>query len=99
MLAGSLAFAFLGTSIVANSYSHKFLRRYFALAQTQLPSLGKASSKWRGAKVEFKRGLSQDDVKTGNVEEQAQNRLPGPSPDVAKFALNCNSAGFANAVA
>ncbi len=49
--------------------------------------------------MEFKRGLSQDDVKTGNVEKQAQNRLPGPSPDVAKFALNCNSAGFANAVA
>lgn len=49
--------------------------------------------------MEFERGLSQDEVKTGNVEEHAQNRLPGPSPDVAKFALNCNATGFANAVA
>ena len=99
MLAGSLAFAFLGTSIVANSYSHKFLRRYFRLGADITTKSRKSLRNGEGQNVEFERGLSQDDVKTGNVEEQAQNRLPGPSPDVAKFALNCNSAGFANAVA
>lgn len=69
MLADSLAFAFLGTRVLANSYSHKFLRRYFRLGADTTTKSRKSSSKWRGAKRGIRAwpltGRRQDWDKTG----------------------------------
>ncbi len=70
LLASSCALAFLSTSFLANIFSRKFLGSYFALTGTQIPSLQKALQSGEGQSVEFKRGLSQDDTKTGNVEDE-----------------------------
>jgi hypothetical protein len=70
LLASSCAFAFLSTSVIANIFSRKFLGSYFALTGTQIPTLEKALQSGEGQSVEFKRGLSQDDTKTGNVEDE-----------------------------
>jgi hypothetical protein len=70
LLVSSCVFAFLSTSVTANSFSRKFLRSYFALTGTQIPTVEKALQTGESQSVEFKRGLSQDDTKTGNVEEE-----------------------------
>ena len=70
LLASFCALAFLSTSFLANIFSRKFLGSYFALAGTQIPSLQNALRSGEGQSVEFKRGLSQDDTKTGNVEDE-----------------------------
>ena len=70
LLTGSCAFAFLSTSVLANIFSRKFLRSYFALTGTQMPTLEEAIQNGEGQSVEFKRGLSQDETKTGNVEDE-----------------------------
>jgi hypothetical protein len=70
LLTGACAFAFLGTSVIANGFSRRFLRGYFALTGTQIPTLEKALQNGESQSVEFKRGLSQDDAKTGSAEDE-----------------------------
>ena len=70
LFASSCALAFFSTSVIASIFSRKFLGSYFALTGTQIPSLEKAFQSGEGQRVEFKRGLSQDDAKTGNVEDE-----------------------------
>jgi hypothetical protein len=70
LLTCSCAFSFLITSVLADSFSHKFLRGYFALRGTQIPTLEKALQNGESQSVEFKRGLSHDHAKAGHVEDE-----------------------------
>ena len=70
LLIGSCAFAFIVASVIANALSRRFLRSYFTLTGTQIPTLEQALQNGEGQSVEFKRGLSSDDAKTGNTEDE-----------------------------
>src|SRR5208282_5263174 len=70
LLTGACALAFLSTSVGATGLSRKFLRDYFTLTGTQMPTLEKALQSGEGQSVEFKRGISQDDTKMGSVEDE-----------------------------
>jgi hypothetical protein len=48
LLIGSCVLAYLITSVIAGGFSRRFLRSYFALTGTQVPTLD--PPKWRGAK-------------------------------------------------
>jgi len=66
----SCAVGFLCTSFVARALSRRFLRNYFAVTGIQIPSLEEARRSGEGQSVEFKRGLSSDESKAGNVEDE-----------------------------
>jgi hypothetical protein len=69
-LATLCAVAFLGTSIVAGAFSRRYLRTYFAMSGVRVPTLEEALRAGEGQTVEFKRGLSETEAKTGNVEDE-----------------------------
>ena len=58
------------STLVARYLSRKFLRSYFLFSQTRVPTLEEALSQGEGTAVEFKRGLSDDEGRTGAAEEE-----------------------------
>ena len=68
-LAALCCVAFLGMSVLARALRRRFLRSYFALAGIRVPTLEEAQRTGEGPSVEFKRGISDDQTKTGNVED------------------------------
>jgi hypothetical protein len=66
-LAALCGVVFLGMSLLARALSRRYLRRYFALLGIQVPTLDEALRTGEGQRVEFKRGLSDDEAKTGSV--------------------------------
>src|SRR5258708_7876864 len=69
-LAAIAAFVFLSTSLIGAALSLRFLRPYFALRGIRVPHLGEALRNGEGQNIEFKRGLSSDEQKTGNAEDE-----------------------------
>jgi len=69
-LTGTFGFAFLSLSLVTEALSMRFLRGYFAMTGVKALSLGEALQAGEGQSVEFKRGLSEDDAKGSNVDEE-----------------------------
>jgi hypothetical protein len=69
-LAGIAAFAFLSTCLIAAALSLRFLRTYFALRGISVPHLEEALRSGEGQNIEFKRGLSSDELKTGGAEDE-----------------------------
>ncbi len=69
-LGAIVAFAFLSTSLISAALSLRFLRTYFALMGVRVPRLEEALRSGEGQSIEFKRGLSRDEQKTGGVEEE-----------------------------
>jgi hypothetical protein len=63
-----LGFAFLSGSLIAHALSRRFLRSYFALRGIRLPTLEEALRNGEGQNIEFKRGLSDDETKSGESE-------------------------------
>jgi len=64
------AIGFLGATAITRFLSRRFLRNYFALTGIRVPSLEEALGSGEGQNVEFKRGLSDDENRTGPVEEE-----------------------------
>lgn len=64
------AIGFLCATAMARSLSRRFLRNYFALTGIRVPGLEEALRNGEGQNVEFKRGLSDDENRTGPVEEE-----------------------------
>jgi hypothetical protein len=58
---------FLVMSELGRALSRRYLRRYFALLGIQVPTLEEALRIGEGQRVEFKRGFSDDETKTGSV--------------------------------
>ncbi len=69
-LAALCGVVFLGMSLLARVLSRRYLRRYFALLGIQVPTLEEALRTGEGQRVEFKRGLSDDETKTGSVDTE-----------------------------
>lgn len=69
-LAALCGIAFLGISVLARSLSRRYLRRYFALAGIRVPTLEEAQRTGEGRNVEFKRGISDDEAKSGSVDDE-----------------------------
>jgi hypothetical protein len=67
---GYCVFAFLTAGLIANFVSHRFLRRYFALIGMQIPSVEQALKNGEGQSIEFKRGLSEDEARSGKAEDE-----------------------------
>jgi len=66
-LAAICGVVFLGMGVLARTLSRRYLRRYFALLGIQVPTVEEALRTGEGQRVEFKRGLSDDESKTGSV--------------------------------
>jgi hypothetical protein len=66
----SCAMGFLCSSYTTHALSRRYLRNYFAVTGMQVPSLEEARRCGEGQSVEFKRGLSSDENKGGNVEDE-----------------------------
>jgi hypothetical protein len=64
------AAAFLGMTSLARALSRRYLRNYFALSGIQVPTLDGALRTGEGQQVEFKRGLSDEVVKSGSVDTE-----------------------------
>jgi schlafen family protein len=69
-LMGVSIFVFFAISIVVYVFSRAFLRNYFTLSSTQVPTLGEALRVGEGQTIEFKRGLSLDDLRASSVEDE-----------------------------
>ncbi len=69
-LVGFCAIAFLITSVIARALSRRFLRNYFATTGIRVPTLEEAQRTGEGQSVEFKRGFSEYECKTGSVEDE-----------------------------
>jgi len=59
---------FLGA--IAWALSRRFLRNYFAVTGMKVPNVEEALRAGEGQEVEFKRGLSDDENRTGSVEDE-----------------------------
>jgi hypothetical protein len=64
-----VAVTFVSTSLAARALSRRFLQRYFALMGVQVPTLAEALRSGEGQSVEFKRGLSTEETKISNAED------------------------------
>lgn len=64
------AAGFFCTSAITNFLSRRFLRNYFALTGIRVPSLKESLRSGEGQNVEFKRGLSDNENRSGSVEEE-----------------------------
>jgi hypothetical protein len=69
-LGALVAFAFISTFVIARALSLRFLRGYFAITGIQVPALEEALRTGEGQFVEFKRGLCDDERRTGDVEDE-----------------------------
>jgi len=69
-LAGSCGIACLSMSFIARAVCRRFLRGYFAVTGIRVPTIDEAQRGGEGQSVEFKRGLSDDEIKKSNVEEE-----------------------------
>jgi hypothetical protein len=69
-LAALCCIAFLSLSVLARALSRRFLRSYFALAGIRSPTLEEAQRTGEGQRVEFKRGLSDDETRSGSVDNE-----------------------------
>jgi hypothetical protein len=69
-IACSCVVGFLCASAIARSLSRRFLRNYFAVTGVRVPNLEEARRSGEGQSVEFKRGLSDDENRTGSVEDE-----------------------------
>jgi hypothetical protein len=65
-----IAITFVSTSLVARALSRRFLHRYFALMGVRVPTLAEALRSGEGQRVEFKRGLSTEETKPSNAEDE-----------------------------
>jgi hypothetical protein len=74
-LAGLCGVAFLCMSVLTRAISRRFLRNYFALAGTRVPTLEEALRSGEGTNVEFKRGLPDDTTKGGSVEDDLMRSI------------------------
>jgi hypothetical protein len=74
-LAGLCGVAFLCMSILTRTISRRFLRNYFALAGTRVPTLEEALRSGEGQSVEFKRGFPDDTMKRGSVEDDLMRSI------------------------
>jgi hypothetical protein len=70
MFAALAALSFISTAGIAHTLSRRYLRNYFAVLNKRLPSLDEACVSGEGQRVEFKRGLSEDEAKIGGSEEE-----------------------------
>lgn len=61
---------FLCASATARWLSRRLLRNYFAVTGVRVPNLEEARRAGEGQSVEFKRGLSDDENRTGSVEDE-----------------------------
>jgi hypothetical protein len=61
---------FIITGAIARSLSRRFLRNYFAVTNIRVPSLEEAFRSGEGQAVEFKRGLSEDETKVSNSDDE-----------------------------
>jgi len=66
----SASFAFVSTVVITRSLSRRFLRTYFSLTAARVPSLEEALQNGEGQNVEFKRGLSADETRVANAEDE-----------------------------
>ena len=64
------AAGFVCTSAITNFLSKRFLRNYFALTGVRVPSVEESLRSGEGQNVEFKRGLSDNESRSGGVEEE-----------------------------
>jgi hypothetical protein len=64
------AATFLGMTAMARALSRRYLRSYFALSGIQVPTVEEALNSGEGQRVEFKRGISEDEAKTGSVNDE-----------------------------
>lgn len=69
-LAALAMVVFLLTSAITRILSRRFLRNYFAVTSVKLPTLEGALRSGEGQRVEFKRGLSEDETKKGVAEDE-----------------------------
>jgi hypothetical protein len=69
-IAGWSVTGFVWAFIVGRFLSRRFLRNYFALTGIRAPSIEEARRTGEGQNVEFKRGLSDDENRSGDVEEE-----------------------------
>jgi hypothetical protein len=67
---GSCGLAFLIASLIAHLVGGRFLRQYFATETSRVPTLGEALRSGEGQSIEFKRGLSDSEDRTGAVEDE-----------------------------
>jgi hypothetical protein len=86
-LGGLCGVAFLCMSILTRTISRRFLRNYFALAGTRVPTLEEALRSGEGQSVEFKRGFPDDSIKSGTVEDDLMR-------SIAAFANTNDGAAF-----
>jgi hypothetical protein len=61
-------FVFLCATLGVYFLSHRFLRGYFALRRTKIPSIKEALEKGEGEEIEFKRGISDSKLSKGDDE-------------------------------
>jgi hypothetical protein len=71
-IGGSCVTAVFIITIVAGGLGRRFLRSHFAMAGTRVPTLNEAQQSGEGQRVEFKRGFSAEEVRTGGVERGAE---------------------------
>jgi hypothetical protein len=69
-VASLCAVAFLGMTALARALSRRYLRNYFALSGIQLPTIDEALRTGEGQRVEFKRGMSEDEARMGSVNDE-----------------------------
>jgi Putative DNA-binding domain len=69
-LAGFCVIAFVTVASIARALSMRFLRGYFAVAGIRVPTLDEALRTGENQRVEFKRGLSNDESRAGNAEDE-----------------------------
>ena len=61
---------FVCATVLTRSLSRRFLRNYFTFSQAKLVSLEEALRQGEGSHIEFKRGLSENEIRDGAVEEE-----------------------------
>jgi hypothetical protein len=59
----------------ARALSRRFLRNYFAVIGMKVPSAKEAQRIGEGQSVEFKRGLSEDENRTGSVDDEVMKSI------------------------
>jgi len=68
-LAALAGLAYVATGAVTRGLSRRFLSNYFAITGLLVPNLDEACHSGEGQQVEFKRGLSEDETRSSNAED------------------------------
>lgn len=69
-IGGSFVIAFLLAVVGTHMLGRTFLRMYFATSTMRVPTLDEALRTGEGQSIEFKRGLSEAETRSGNAEQE-----------------------------